>query len=135
MMLHFCYHMRAEIECHDPAFVFFYFIVPIFVIAFIIAMKDEDVFTDEDEFIDTRLNHWVYEFFTQGTDVVADGIVPFAHHFYDGKALFVVGIKHLAEKRFRVYKIPLMVDDMVVNAVRVVKFAVAAAVKRRQFVV
>lgn len=97
-------------------------------------MKIQDVFSDQNEFIDSLCDHFVNDVALQEHDIVVQAIVPLADELNNGKAQFIVGIKLFNEKGFGADRIPLRVDVVAVNLVREIHFRIVMAIKRRSIV-
>lgn len=135
VLLHLCYHMRAEIHSHDPAAVIFDIIIPLLIVEIVRAMKVEHILTYQYEAADTLRHHRIYQATLQLHDVIVHRIIPLAHQFYYSKSFFIIDKKDFAVERRGAKEIPLRMYQVVIDTMRIVKLTVPPAVKWRQLVI
>jgi hypothetical protein len=86
-------HVGEGVDEADPAAFVEGFFLPFFVVAIVGAVEVEDVFADEDKFVDAFRYHVVDDLAFEEHDIVVEAVVPFAEHFHDDEALVVIGVE------------------------------------------
>ena len=87
-------------------------------------MEIEHIFADQNEFVDALLCQNLQHLALELHDVVIERIVPFPHHFNDGKSFLVVGKQDFDVQGIRPKMVPLWVDIIVVNSFIEIEFVV-----------
>lgn len=81
-------------------------------------------------FLDEDFEHLAFELH----DVVVQRIVPFSHHFDDGKPFLVIGEQDFDVEGIRPKMVPLGVDVIVVNGFIEIELIVLSIEKRGSFI-
>ena len=126
----FADNMIMKIDHGDPTI--FHFVEPFFVIAIIRIVKIENIFADQNEFVNTFFHHWFDDVPLEDHDIVSDGIIPFSHHFDNSITLFIFCEKDLDKKSGRADRIPLRMNVVIVNRITEFKLTVFAVIERRK---
>ena len=92
-------------------------------------MKIHDVFTNDHKSIDSAVHQNFKYFSFKSHDVIIKGIVPLSNEFNDTKAFSVIDKENFDVKCVGTEMIPLWMNQMIVNGVLEIKFAVFSPVK------
>ncbi len=121
-------HMFPEVKTNDPSI--FNILEPLLVIIITISMKVQHIFANENEMIDCFIDHRLDHLTIEIHDVVVEQVVPFAYQFDDTKILFVITKQHFQVQGQGAEFIPLRMDQVVVNGICKIYFAVFTLEKR-----
>src|SRR5690606_16236182 len=111
--LHFGEYMLSEVNGSYPS-VFIYFFKPFLVIAIIRSMKVEYIFANQNKFANSVFHHVLNHITLQHHNIIADGIIPFAHQLNDGKRFVVIAINYFQIKSRGSKVVPLRMNEIVI---------------------
>ena len=94
---HFLFYVLQGVQKADPAVIFGDILVPFLIVTIVRAVKVQDIFTNEDIFVNARFHHGVDHFPFQEFDVVVQAIVPFSDQFDDGETFVIIREKDLPD--------------------------------------
>ena len=93
-------------------------------------MLFRSIFANEDKLVDVLLHQNFQHLPFELHDVVVKCIVPFTHHFDDGKTFLVIGEEDFDVEGIRPKMVPLGMDVIIVNGFIEVELIVFAVEKR-----
>jgi hypothetical protein len=118
-----------HVQGYDPAAFIPDVLPPFFIIAIVRAMEVQDVFGDEDEFMDPFGDQTVDHLALQGHDIIFDTVIPFPDHFNDGKRELIIGVKDFDVEIIRSKIIPLWVDEIIIDGIGISKLIILPPIK------
>ena len=122
--------LRRHVETGNPSAGIGHFLEPFFIIVLIAAMKIEDILRDEDELRNAGFEEFIRYLPLQEHNVIFDRIVPFPEQLYHHIVFVIVRQQYLQVQRPGPEIIPLRMDIIVIDRLRIFKFRIDPPVER-----
>src|SRR5574343_379305 len=97
-------------------------------------MKIENILSYQNKLTNALILQQFNNLMLQCHNIIIDDIVPLAYHLYNGIPLLVIDKQNLKIQGTRTKTIPLRMNQIIINGIRILKLNVHALIKWRKLV-